>query len=269
MKSWYWGTLIILVFAIFAVFAPWLSPYDPNHLDLVRRLEPPSPDHWLGLDENGADVLSKIIFGARVSLGVAWTTVLLSAFIGLIVGSVSAWFGGWFDQGIMRIIDMIYAFPGFLLALALVGALGPSVFNLVLALCLTSWTGFARLVRGEVLHLKNREYVQAARALGASNPRLIVLHVWPNLLSLLVVQMTFAMSATIIAEAGLSFLGLGVPPSTPTWGSLLNSGRRVLSDAPIVSFAPGLAIVVLVLSFNLLGDALRDRLDPRRGRASV
>ena len=155
------------------------------------------------------------------------------------------------------------------LALALVAVLGPSLKNLIIALCLTSWTGFARLVRGEVLHLKEREYVQSARAVGASHVRILVLHIWPNLLGLLIVQSTFAMAGTIISESGLSFLGLGVPPETPTWGSLLNSGRRVLIDAPHVSFSAGLAIMIVVLGFNLVGDGLRDLLDPRRGRNRI
>ena len=169
----------------------------------------------------------------------------------------------------MRITDMFYAFPGFLIALSLVAVLGPSVFNLILAMCVTSWTGFARLVRGEVLHLKEREHVQSARAVGAGTFRIVILHIWPNLISLVVIQSTFAMAGTIISESGLSFLGLGVPSHTPTWGALLNSGRRVMTEAPHISLAPGLAIVFLVLGFNLLGDGLRDYLDPRRGLNKV
>jgi peptide/nickel transport system permease protein len=252
------GLSIVVVMILMAVAAPWLAPYDPEAMVLPEHLAGPSWSHPLGQDENGADVLSKVIYGARVSLGVAWTVILISGFIGLLFGSVA-----------MRFVDMVYAFPSFLLALALIAMLGPSLKNLILALCLTAWTSFARLVRGEVLHLKEREYVQSARAVGASHSRILVLHIWPNLLGLLIVQSTFAMAGTIIAESGLSFLGLGVPASTPTWGSLLNSGRRVLIDAPHVSFSAGIAIMAVVLGFNLLGDGLRDLLDPRRARNKV
>jgi len=263
------GVLIIVLMIVAAVFAPWLAPQDPDAMSLADRLQGPSWAHPLGLDENGSDVFAKLVYGARVSLGVAWSVILVSCTVGLIFGSLAGYFGGWVEQVLMRFVDMVYAFPGFLLALALVAVLGPSLKNLIIALCLTSWTGFARLVRGEVLHLKEREYVQSARAVGASHVRILVLHIWPNLLGLLIVQSTFAMAGTIISESGLSFLGLGVPPETPTWGSLLNSGRRVLIDAPHVSFSAGLAIMIVVLGFNLVGDGLRDLLDPRRGRNRI
>lgn len=260
----FFGVSIIVFMGLLGLLAPWLAQQDPHAMSLADRLAGPSSKHWFGLDENGSDVFAKIVYGARVSLGVAWLVVMISGTVGLIVGSIAGFYGRWADQVIMRIVDMIYAFPGFLLALALVAVLGPSVKNLIFALCLTSWTGFARLVRGEVLHLKEREHVQAARALGAGSLRTIVVHIWPNLIGLLIVQATFAMAATIISESGLSFLGLGVPPSTPTWGSLLNSGRRVLSDAPHLSLIPGAAILLLVLGFNLFGDGLRDLLDPKQ-----
>jgi peptide/nickel transport system permease protein len=263
------GLAIILLTLAAAIFAPWLAPQDPQLMSLKDGLQGPTLSHPLGLDENGSDVMAKLVYGARVSLGVAWSVILISGTVGLIVGSLAGYFGGWTEQFLMRIVDMVYAFPGFLLALALVAAAGPSLKNLIVALCLTSWTGFARLVRGEVLHLKEREYVQSARAVGASHTRILVLHIWPNLLGLLIVQATFAMAGTIISESGLSFLGLGVPASTPTWGSLLNSGRRVLIDAPHVSFSAGFAIIAVVLGFNLLGDGLRDLLDPRRGSNRV
>ncbi|MGZ3721969.1 MAG: ABC transporter permease [Bdellovibrionales bacterium] len=263
------GLGIILLTLAVAIFAPWIAPQDPELMSLKDNLQGPSFAHPLGLDENGSDVMAKLVYGARVSLGVAWSVILISGVVGLIVGSSAGYFGGWLEQVLMRIVDMVYAFPGFLLALALVAVLGPSLKNLIIALCLTSWTGFARLVRGEVLHLKERDYVQSARAMGASHLRILVLHIWPNLLGLLIVQSTFAMAGTIISESGLSFLGLGVPASTPTWGSLLNSGRRVLIDAPHVSFSAGIAIMTVVLGFNLLGDGLRDILDPRRGRNRI
>jgi len=262
------GLFVVALMAAAALLAPWISPSDPHTMSLMDRLQPPSAQHWFGLDENGSDVLTKVIYGARVSLGVAFSVVGISVLIGLLVGSWAGYRGGWTDHAVMRVVDIFYAFPGFLIALAFVAMLGPSLGNLIFALSFTSWTSFARLVRGEVLHLKEREHVQAARAVGAGPWRITALHIWPNLLSLLIVQATFAMAATIIAESGLSFLGLGVPPALPTWGSLLSSGRRVLSEAPHVSFAPGFAIMLLVLGFNLLGDGLREVLDPRRGMVS-
>lgn len=263
------GVAIVGLLTLLGVLAPWLAPHDPARMSLKDRLESPSRVHPLGLDENGADILSRLLFGARVSLTVAWCVTLVAAGVGLLIGSLAGYRGGWTDLLIMRAVDMLSAFPSFLLALALVAMLGPSLRNLIFALSLTAWTAFARLVRGEMLHLKEREHVLNARALGAGGVRIVVRHVWPNLAGLLLVQCTFAMAGTVIAESGLSFLGLGVSPSTPTWGALLNSGRRVLSEAPHVSFAPGCAIVLLVLGFNLLGDGLRERLDPRRVRNIV
>lgn len=263
------GLIILVLITLAGLFAPALAPYDPNAMSLKDRLEGPTRQHWLGRDENGADILSRLLYGARISLTVAWTVVAASVGVGLLIGSWSGFQGGAIDQILMRAVDIFYAFPSFLLALALVAMLGPSLRNLIFALCLTSWTSFARLVRGEVLHLKEREHVLNARALGAGPVRQVVLHIWPNLVGLLIVQATFAMAGTVLAESGLSFLGLGVSPSIPTWGSLLNSGRRVLSEAPHVSFAPGVAILLLVLAFNLVGDGLRLHLDPRRGRNSV
>ncbi len=264
MKKVILGLCVICSMIVTALLASHLAPFDPAEMSLANSLQPPSRTHLLGLDENGSDVLSRLIYGSRVSLGVALIVVLISVSIGLIVGSVAGYRGGWADHAIMRVVDMFLAFPGFLIALALVAMLGPSLTNLIFALSFTSWTGFARLVRGEILHLKEKEHVQAARAVGAGSLRVMVLHIWPNLLGLLIVQATFSMAGTIIAESGLSFLGLGVPPSLPTWGSLLSSGRRVLSEAPHVSLSAGLAIMLLVLGFNLLGDGLRDVLDPRR-----
>ncbi len=269
MSKLQFGLIIVGAVSLIAVLAPFIARHDPQAMSLPDRLERPSSEHWLGRDENGGDVYAKLVYGSRVSLGVAWSVVTISAVLGLLIGSAAGYFGGWIDQLLMRVTDMFYAFPGFLIALALVAVLGPSVFNLVLAMCVTSWAGFARLVRGEVLHLKERDHVQSARAVGAGTLRIIVLHIWPNLISLVVIQATFAMAGTIISESGLSFLGLGVPSGTPTWGSLLNSGRRVMMEAPFVSLAPGAAIVVLVLGFNLLGDGLRDYLDPRRGAKRI
>lgn len=264
MKKLYVGAALITLILLAAIFAPQLSVQDPNQMSLADRYLPPSFEHPFGLDQNGSDVYSQILHGARVSLQVGLTVVSIGAIIGLIFGSLAGFNGGWTDLLLMRILDMVYAFPGFLLALAMVAVLGPSVQNLIIAMCLTSWTGFARLVRGEILHLKTRDYVTSARALGASPTRVLVLHIWPNLLALVLVQASFAMAGTIITESGLSFLGLGAPPTIPTWGSLLNSGRRVIIEAPHVSLFPGLAILTLVLGFNLCGDGLRAWLSPRK-----
>ncbi len=258
------GAFIILLTAIFAAFAPALAPYDPNEMRLPDRFQPPSMQHYLGTDENGCDIFSRMIFGSRVSLAVAFSVVVTSGLIGLLLGSIAGYFGGKVDFLVTRMIDIVYAFPGFLLALSLVAMLGPSLENLIISMSLTGWAGFARLVRGEVLYLREKEYVLTARALGAGVPRQMVFHIWPNLFGIVVVHSTFALAGTIIAESGLSFLGLGVPTTIPTWGALLNSGRKFLSEAPHISLAPGAAILLLVLGFNLFGDGLRDYLDPRQ-----
>lgn len=258
------GIGLILAMIMIALLAPWIAVQDPNTMSLADRYQSPSWLHPFGLDQDGGDVFSKVVYGARVSLLVALTVVSISTFIGLVVGSLAGYMGGWVDQILMRFIDMLYAFPGFLLALSLVAVLGPSLPNLIFAMCITGWTGYARLVRGEVLHLRTKEYVQGAEAIGASPIRIISLHIWPNLVGPLVVQATFGMAGTIITESGLSFLGLGAPPSIPTWGALLNVGRRILLEAPHVSIFPGLAILTLVLGFNLFGDGLRDLLDPKK-----
>jgi peptide/nickel transport system permease protein len=258
------GLFLIGVMVVFALLAPWIAPFDPNLMSLQERYASPSWQHPFGLDQNGGDVFSQILYGARVSLYVALTVISLSVAVGLVIGSLAGFKGGWVDMVIMRVIDMIYSFPGFLLALSLVAVLGPSVNNLIIAMSLTSWTAYARLVRAEVLHLKSRDFVLGATALGAPPLRVMVIHIWPNLVGPLIVQATFGMAGTIITETGLSFLGLGAPPSVPTWGALLNAGRRVLIEAPHVSLFPGLAILLLVLGFNLVGDGLRDWLDPKK-----
>ncbi len=260
----YFGATLVAMMLVIALLAPWLAGYDPQAMSLPKCFGAPSFSHPFGLDQNGSDVFAQVVFGARVSLYVAIAVVGTSALLGLLIGSLAGSFGGWPDQALMRFIDMLHAFPGFLLALALVAVLGPSLHNLVIAMCMTGWTGYARLVRGEVLHLKNREYVVGARALGAGPIRLLVFHIWPNLVGLLIVQCTFGMAGTIVTESSLSFLGLGAPPNIATWGSLINAGRRFLLEAPHLSLFPGLAILVLVMGFNLLGDGIRDLLSPRK-----
>lgn len=257
------GLVIVTLFLGLAIYGALVSNADPNQMNLEQRFEPPTWAHPMGLDENGSDVFLKVAHGARISLTVALLVVGLSLMCGLGLGSLAGGLGGKADSLIMRVIDTVHAFPNILLSLALISALGPSLFNLILVMTLSGWAGFARLVRGEVLHLKQKDYVQSTRALGGGPLRTMVLHIWPNLFGVVSVQATFAMAGTIVAEAGLSFLGLGVPASTPTWGALLNSGRQVLTEAPHVSLAAGGAIFFLVLAFNLLGDGLRDYFDPK------
>jgi len=256
------GGLIGLMIGV-ALIAPLIATFDPGLMSLEKRLIGPSTIHYFGLDENGSDVFAQIVFGARLSLTVAFAVSLVSCLLGLIIGSLSGWCGGWVDSIVMRIIDMFYAFPNFLLAIALVAMLGPSLPNLIFALCLTGWTGYARLIRGEVLHLKQREYVQSVQSIGGSPLRIVVKHLWPNLAGPFCVHASFTMAGLIIAESSLNFLGLGVPATTPSWGALLQSGRKVMLEAPHVALFPGLAILTLVLGFNLFGDGLRDYLDPK------
>jgi peptide/nickel transport system permease protein len=244
-------------------------PYDPAAQQLALRLEGPSPAHWFGLDELGRDISVRVLAGARISLLVGLVVVGVSSTIGIALGSIAGYFGGRIDEAISRVIDILLAFPGLLLAIALVAVLGPSLTNVVLALSLIGWVGYARLVRGQVLRARELEFVQAARALGATTPRVLVRHVIPSTLPAMTVQATLGMGAAILAEAALSFLGLGVQPPTPSWGTMLSYGRGHLLDAPHLTIFPGIAIALLVLGFNFLGDGLRERLDPAtQGRRS-
>jgi peptide/nickel transport system permease protein len=258
------GALIVSIAGLAALLAPWVSPFDPAFQELPSRLAGPSGQHPFGLDELGRDILSRILSGARVSILVGLAVVSVSSVVGLLLGGLAGYFRGWLDDVISRIIDILLAFPGILLAIALVAVLGPSLINVVIALTVIGWVGYARLVRGQVLRLRELEYVQAAKALGASTPRILALHVLPGTLPAVTVQATLGMAGAIVAEAALSFLGLGVQPPTPSWGTMLNGGRAHLLDAPHLTIFPGLAIAALVLGFNFLGDGLRDRLDPRR-----
>lgn len=258
------GLAIVGVVCFAALFAPLLTTNDPMAMNLPLRFHRPSLLHPFGLDENGGDVYAKVLFGARVSLLVAFSVVFISTCVGLLIGSLSGYYGGRTDQLFMRAIDIVQAFPGILLALAIISVLGPSIPNLIIAMCATSWAGFARLIRGEILYLKHMDYVDSAKAMGASNLRILIKHIWPNLTGPIVVNATFAMAGAIISESSLSFLGLGAPATTATWGSLLNSGRRILLEAPHVSIFPGLAILTLILGFNFIGDALRDYFDPKK-----
>ncbi len=256
------GFLLALVLG--SALAPALSPVPPELLDLPGGLEGPSAAHPLGQDRLGRDVLAGILYGGRVSLTVGFAVVGVSLCVGTLVGFLSGYAGGWLDELVMRVVDVLLAFPGILLAIALAGVLGPSLDNVILALSVLGWVGFARLVRGEVLSLKRREFVVAARTLGAGPGRLAWRHILPNLVAPLAVQATFSAAATILAESSLSFLGLG-PQDVTTWGSMLSEGVDYLLFAPHLALLPGLAIMGTVLGINVLGDAVRDRLDPGRG----
>jgi peptide/nickel transport system permease protein len=260
------GFLIVFMTFFAAVAGPFLSPYDPSSQELARRLESPSLAHPLGLDELGRDILARLLQGARISLMVGLAVVSVSSTAGMLFGSIAGYFGGWVDDVISRVIDVLMAFPGILLAIALVAVLGPSLTNVVLALSVIGWVGYARLVRGQALRAREFEFVQAARASGASSVRIVLRHVLPTAIPAVVVQATLGMAGAIIAEAALSFLGLGVQPPTPSWGTMLDAGRAHLFDAPHLTIATGLAIATLVLGFNFLGDGLRDRVDPKMVR---
>ena len=257
------GFVIVSIAILAALLGPVLTPYDPAAQDLARRLEAPSLAHPFGLDELGRDILARILSGAQISLLVGLAVVSVSSIVGMLVGSVAGYFGGRVDDVISRIIDVLMAFPGILLAIALVAVLGPSLTNVVIALSVIGWVGYARLVRGQALRAREFDFVQAARALGAGSRRIVVRHILPTALPAVVVQATLGMAGAIIAEASLSFLGLGVQPPTPSWGTMLDAGRSHLFDAPHLTIFPGLAIAVLVLGFNFLGDGLRDRIDPK------
>jgi peptide/nickel transport system permease protein len=260
------GAAIVLIVVIAAVFGPAVAPFDPATQEMALRLEGPTGMHWFGLDELGRDIFTRVLYGARISLLVGIVVVGVSATAGIALGAIAGYFGGRVDEAISRIIDVLLAFPGLLLAIALVAVLGPSLTNVVLALTLIGWVGYARLVRGQVLRAREFEFVQAARALGATTPRILLRHVIPSTLPAVTVQATLGMGAAILNEASLSFLGLGVQPPTPSWGTMLNYGRGHLLDAPHLTIFPGVAIAVLVLGFNFLGDGLRDVLDPAAKR---
>ena len=258
------GLVLVAIFVVFALFAPWIAPQDPAHIDLPTRLSPPSSVHWCGSDELGRDILSRLIYGSRISMLVGSCVVAASLGLGLIIGSIAGYYGGRIDRFVnIVLMNAFLSFPGILIAIAFVAFRGPGIFNLVLALSLGGWVGYARLVRAQVLATKEREFVEAARALGASDLRVIVRHILPNIIQPVIVQAAIGMAGAVLAEATMSFLGLGVPPPIASWGSMLNDGRSHLFDAPHLVIFPALAVMLAVLSFNFIGDALRDFLDPR------
>jgi len=257
------GFILTVAIVIMALAAPLLAPYDPNLQDTSRRLEAPSKQHLLGLDDLGRDVLSRIVWGARISLMVGFSVVILASLVGVTLGAISGYFGGIIDTLIMRLTDILLAFPGILLAIALVAVLGPKLPNVILALATIGWVGYARLVRGQVLKVREMEYVTAAKALGAKSPRVIIRHVLPNVINPVIVMATLGLAGAILSEAALSFLGLGVQPPTPSWGAMLTSGRRYLGLANHLAIFPGAAIMAAVMGLNFLGDGLIDALDPK------
>lgn len=256
--------LLVALLAGLALFAPLLAPAPPTQQVLREGLQGPSPAHPFGQDRLGRDVMSRVLFGGRVSLLVAIVAVGVSLTVGLLIGAAAGLYGGWMDEAAMRAVDILQAFPGILLAIALAAILGPSLTNVILALSAIGWVGYARLARGQVLVVREAEFVAAATALGAGPGRLLFRHLLPNILGPITVEATFGLAGAVVAEASLSFLGLGAQPPTPSWGAMLNEGRQYLLVAPHLILFPGLCVSATVLAFNFLGDGLRDLLDPRR-----
>ncbi len=257
------GVVIILVFFICAAFAPFIAPYDAYKSDLRNTLAKPSGEHWLGTDSFGRDVLSRIIFGTRVSLMVGVIAVGIAAGAGMILGLIAGYSGGWRYTVIMRFMDALMAFPMLILALLITEVLGGGLRNVMIALGVSLMPGYARIMCGQVLSLKENDYVLAGRSIGASDMRVMMRHIFPNSLAPILVMVTMMMGTTILAEAGLSYLGIGVEIRTPSWGGMINDGYRYLITNPVLSFAPGIAIMLVVFAFNMVGDGLRDALDPR------
>jgi peptide/nickel transport system permease protein len=258
------GLVLVVVFSVFALFAPWIAPQNPSHIDLASRLSSPSAAHWFGTDELGRDILSRVIYGARISMLVGASVVAGSLLLGLLIGCIAGYYGGRVDRFVnVVVMNAFLSFPGILLAIAFVAFLGPGVLNLILALSIGGWVGYGRLVRGQVLAAREREFVEAARAIGASDWRIVTRHILPSIIQPVIVQAAIGMAGAVLAEATMSFLGLGIPPPTASWGSMLNDGRSHLFDAPHLVLFPAVAVMLAVLSFNFIGDALRDYLDPR------
>lgn len=266
-RIWF-GATVASTFAFGAIFAPWLAPTAPDDMDIVMRMTPPDfsgpASEWLGRDINGGSVLTAMLYGARTSLYISFLTVTISVTVGTAIGLLAGYRRGWVDTLLMRVVDLLMAFPGILLAMALAALMGPSINNVVFAIAATGWTSSARLIRGQTLSVREREYVVATRALGATGFRQVVKHIFPATLSPLTVHATFSLSGVIVVEASLSFLGLGAQDGAPSWGAILGQGRTVLTEAPFLSVIPGCAIALLVLALNFIGDALRDILDPRQ-----
>jgi len=269
-RAWFGGGTIV-VLALMALAAPFVAGHDPFGIDLINSLQPPSPQHWFGTDIQGRDVWARLVYGARVSLSVGIISQGIALSLGVILGLLAGYYGKWVDEVVMRLADVTLAFPTLLLLIALVAALQPSLTVVFATIGLVGWAGMARLVRGQVLVVRELEFVQAERALGARDVRILIRHILPSVVAPVVIAATLGVAGAIMAESSLSFLGLGVQPPTPSWGSMIADGRDLyqLRHAPWTSVFPGLAIGAAVLGFNLLGDALRDALDPRAVRAAV
>ena len=260
------GLAIILLLVFCAIFAEMISPYDPTAQDLAHMFETPSSAHWLGTDEFGRDILSRLIYGARVSLQVGFVAVGIALVVGGFLGAVSAYYGGRLDNAIMRVMDVLLSIPQTLLAIAIVAALGPNLMNLMIAVGISAVPTYARIVRGSVLSIRNMEFIEAARAVGSPDLRIILKHIIPNSMAPIIVQSTLGVASAILNAAGLSFIGLGIQPPNPEWGAMLSGGRQYIRDFPHMTLYPGLAIMFTILALNFLGDGLRDALDPKLKR---
>src|SRR6266581_7706305 len=263
------GAIIVIAFVLVALFAPWIATQDVGATNLSIRYMGPTAAHWFGTDSTGRDIFSRVVFGARISLQVGMIVVSVSAIVGTLLGALAGYYGGWIDRIISGyVFNVFLAFPGLLLAIAMVAFLGAGLNKLILALCIIGWVGYARLIRGQVLKVREYDFVQAARALGASDARILIIHILPNAIQPLIVQASLGMAGAVLSEAALSFLGLGVPPPAPSWGVMIEEARDLstLQAAPHALIFPGLAIALTVLAFNFVGDGLREYLDPRQRR---
>jgi len=263
----YFGIIVAVILVLVAIFAPFIATHDVTVQDLAIRFAKPSTEHWFGTDSLGRDVFSRVVFGARISLEVGIVVVVVSSIVGTIIGAVAGFYGGWIDRILNSyIFNVFLAFPGLLLAIALVAFLGAGLWKLILALCIIGWVGYARVMRGQVLKVREYDFVQAARALGASDLRILFVHILPNAIQPLIVQASLGMAGAVLSEASLSFLGLGIPPPAPSWGTMIEEGRDIstLLNNPYALIFPGAAIALTVLAFNFIGDGLREYLDPKQ-----
>lgn len=257
------GAFIIIFVILMGIFAPLLATHDPNTTNVMNKLKPPSAENYLGTDDLGRDIFSRLLFGARISLGIGFVSTILGAIVGVSLGIVSGYYGRWVDSLIMRICDVLLAFPGILLALAIVSVLGASTQNVIIAVAFYAVPSFARIVRGSTLSVRKLEYIDAIKAMGAKDFRIIFKHILPNIMSPIIVQATLYIASAIITASALSFLGMGTRPPTPEWGAMLSQGRSYIAQAPHITLFPGLVILLVVIGFNLMGDGLRDALDPK------
>ncbi|HEX6279382.1 MAG TPA: ABC transporter permease [Pyrinomonadaceae bacterium] len=264
-RLFYIGAAIAAIFIVMAIFAPFIATHDVVVQDLANRFASPSAEHWFGTDSLGRDVFSRVVYGARISLQVGLTVVVVSGVVGILIGAVAGFYGGWIDKFLSGyLFNVFLAFPGLLLAIALVAFLGAGLGKLILALCIIGWVGYARVMRGQVLKVREYDFVQAAKALGASNMRILFTHILPNSIQPLIVQASLGMAGAVLAEASLSFLGLGIPPPAPSWGTMIEEARNYFASYPHTLFFPGAAIALTVLAFNFIGDGLREYLDPKQ-----